>query len=77
MVNKPLTIGAVLRVRLIKGLQIRHTAIAARAIRLRMAARTIRNKRIAGRRGSPLMIVSFQIIGTIAGRRMRPQMLRG
>ena len=66
MVNRPLTIGAIPRARLIARLYIRHTAIAARAIRIKMAARAIINKGIARRRIRPQMLRGQLNIGAIA-----------
>jgi hypothetical protein len=75
-------IGAIPRGRLkpimdrnIAGLLIRHKAIAARAIRNRMAARAINNKRIAGRRIRPLMLRGQLNIGAIAAKRGSPPMI--
>jgi len=50
-------------------------AIAARAMILRMATRAIRDRRIAGRRGSPQRIVVGMMNDAIAGQRGSPPMI--
>ena len=82
MVNRPQTIGAALRARPssttdrnIAGLLIRLTAIAARANRIRMAARAIKDRMIAGRRGSPQRIAIGTVNEAIAAQRGSPPMI--